>query len=277
MLILWFAGCDVFPATSLLVILNIIPTNYDGLCSAGMTFSLQSRDVIAGSIETVMGGQWYDANITISACDKSMLGGFIVMGRITRPSIMVSIVVMTVLFAYRAQRLLLLLLLPLLPSLLLLSFPLAALLAFPSSLALPLSLAGGSWSWCCRRHLRDAFADALARFSSCAVSWMLVHHSHKSRLCLKDNRHPPTSWCLYAHACPCLTKPEHTLSRSPSNSPCVVLLHAAGGVHGAGSEPGRPALRRRACTGGGEEVPDEWMRSEVEAKNVPSWGRKVWR
>ena len=29
----------------------------------GMSFSLQSRDLIADSIETVMGGQWYDANI----------------------------------------------------------------------------------------------------------------------------------------------------------------------------------------------------------------------
>jgi len=31
---------------------------------------------------------------------------------------------------------------------------------------------------------------------------------------------------------------------------------SAGDVHGAGDEPERPALRRRACTGGGEEVPD---------------------
>lgn len=31
----------------------------------GMSFSLQSRDLIADSIETVMGGQWYDANISI--------------------------------------------------------------------------------------------------------------------------------------------------------------------------------------------------------------------
>ena len=31
----------------------------------GMSFSLQSRDLIADSIETIMGGQWYDANISI--------------------------------------------------------------------------------------------------------------------------------------------------------------------------------------------------------------------
>src|SRR5450432_2258029 len=34
----------------------------------GMRYSLQSRDLIADSIETVMGGQWYDANISIPGC-----------------------------------------------------------------------------------------------------------------------------------------------------------------------------------------------------------------
>lgn len=37
----------------------------------GMCYSLQSRDLIADSIETVMGGQWYDANISIPGCDKN--------------------------------------------------------------------------------------------------------------------------------------------------------------------------------------------------------------
>jgi dihydroxy-acid dehydratase len=41
----------------------------------GMSFSLQSRDLIADSIETVMGGQWYDANVSIPGCDKNMLRG----------------------------------------------------------------------------------------------------------------------------------------------------------------------------------------------------------
>jgi dihydroxy-acid dehydratase len=40
----------------------------------GMSFSLQSRDLIADSIETVMGGQWYDGLITIPGCDKNMPG-----------------------------------------------------------------------------------------------------------------------------------------------------------------------------------------------------------
>ncbi|MBM4074232.1 MAG: dihydroxy-acid dehydratase, partial [Planctomycetes bacterium] len=38
----------------------------------GMSFSLQSRDLIADSIETVMSAQWYDANISIPGCDKNM-------------------------------------------------------------------------------------------------------------------------------------------------------------------------------------------------------------
>jgi dihydroxy-acid dehydratase len=55
----------------------------------GMRYSLQSREVIADSIETVMGGQWYDANISIPGCDKNMPGVVIAMGRVNRPSIMV--------------------------------------------------------------------------------------------------------------------------------------------------------------------------------------------
>jgi dihydroxy-acid dehydratase len=55
----------------------------------GMSYSLQSRDLIADSIETVMGGQWYDANISLPGCDKNMPGCLIAMGRVNRPSIMV--------------------------------------------------------------------------------------------------------------------------------------------------------------------------------------------
>ena len=38
----------------------------------GMSYSLQSRDLIADSVETVMGAQWYDANISLPGCDKNM-------------------------------------------------------------------------------------------------------------------------------------------------------------------------------------------------------------
>jgi dihydroxy-acid dehydratase len=55
----------------------------------GMSFSLQSRDLIADSIETVMGGQWYDALVTIPGCDKNMPGCLMAMGRLDRPSLMV--------------------------------------------------------------------------------------------------------------------------------------------------------------------------------------------
>ena len=55
----------------------------------GMRYSLQSRDLIADSIETTMGGQWYDANISIPGCDKNMPGVVMAMGRVNVPSIMV--------------------------------------------------------------------------------------------------------------------------------------------------------------------------------------------
>lgn len=55
----------------------------------GMSYSLQSRDLIADSIETIMGGQWYDGLIALPGCDKNMPGCLMAMGRLNRPSIMV--------------------------------------------------------------------------------------------------------------------------------------------------------------------------------------------
>ena len=57
--------------------------------TSGMSYSLQSRELIADSIESVMGAQWYDANISLPGCDKNMPGCLIAMGRFNRPSIMV--------------------------------------------------------------------------------------------------------------------------------------------------------------------------------------------
>jgi dihydroxy-acid dehydratase len=57
--------------------------------TTGMRYSLQSRDLIADSIETVMGGQWYDALVTVPGCDKNMPGCLIAMGRVNRPGLMV--------------------------------------------------------------------------------------------------------------------------------------------------------------------------------------------
>ncbi|MBP8158002.1 MAG: dihydroxy-acid dehydratase [Flavobacterium sp.] len=63
----------------------------DGISNGteGMRFSLVSRDVIADSIETVMGAQWYDGLIAIPGCDKNMPGALIAMGRVNRPALMV--------------------------------------------------------------------------------------------------------------------------------------------------------------------------------------------
>lgn len=54
----------------------------------GMRYSLVSRDVIADSIETNAGAQYYDAIIAIPGCDKNMPGALIAMGRLNRPAIM---------------------------------------------------------------------------------------------------------------------------------------------------------------------------------------------
>lgn len=63
----------------------------DGISNGtdGMRFSLVSRDIIADSIETVMGAQWYDSLIAIPGCDKNMPGALIAMGRVNRPALMV--------------------------------------------------------------------------------------------------------------------------------------------------------------------------------------------
>jgi len=57
--------------------------------TSGMSYSLQSRDLIADSIETIMSAQWYDANISLPGCDKNMPGCLIAMARLNRPSLMI--------------------------------------------------------------------------------------------------------------------------------------------------------------------------------------------
>ncbi len=57
--------------------------------TSGMSYSLQSRDLIADSVETVMSAQWYDACITLPGCDKNMPGCLIAMARLNRPGLMV--------------------------------------------------------------------------------------------------------------------------------------------------------------------------------------------
>lgn len=55
----------------------------------GMSYSLQSRDLIADSVETVVAAQWYDGLITVAGCDKNMPGCLIGMARLNRPSLMI--------------------------------------------------------------------------------------------------------------------------------------------------------------------------------------------
>ena len=54
-----------------------------------MRFSLQTREIIADSTETVTCAQHHDANITIPGCDKNMPGCIMAMARHNRPSLMV--------------------------------------------------------------------------------------------------------------------------------------------------------------------------------------------
>ncbi|NUM55690.1 MAG: dihydroxy-acid dehydratase [Candidatus Hydrogenedentes bacterium] len=55
----------------------------------GMKYSLVSREVIADSIETVAGCEWFDGLVTIGGCDKNMPGCIIAMARLNRPSVFV--------------------------------------------------------------------------------------------------------------------------------------------------------------------------------------------
>lgn len=63
----------------------------DGISNGtdGMRYSLVSRDIIADSIEAVVGAHFYDAIIALPGCDKNMPGSIIAMARLNRPSIMV--------------------------------------------------------------------------------------------------------------------------------------------------------------------------------------------
>ena len=72
------------------VIFNSI-TISDGISmgTEGMKYSLVSREVIADSIETVVGCEGFDGLITIGGCDKNMPGCLIAMSRLNRPSVFI--------------------------------------------------------------------------------------------------------------------------------------------------------------------------------------------
>ena len=82
------AGADSAGTKS--VIFNTITVS-DGISmgTKGMRYSLVSREVIADSIETVVGSQGFDGLITIGGCDKNMPACVMAMARLNRPSIFV--------------------------------------------------------------------------------------------------------------------------------------------------------------------------------------------
>jgi dihydroxy-acid dehydratase len=67
------------------------PTISDGISmgTEGMKYSLVSREVIADSIETVVGCEGFDGLVAIGGCDKNMPGCLIAMARLNRPSVFV--------------------------------------------------------------------------------------------------------------------------------------------------------------------------------------------
>ncbi|KAG6831921.1 hypothetical protein H0H92_006522 [Tricholoma furcatifolium] len=55
----------------------------------GMSYSLQSRDLIADSVETAAGGHHLDGMVVVPGCDKNMPGVLMALGRLNRPGLMV--------------------------------------------------------------------------------------------------------------------------------------------------------------------------------------------
>ncbi len=84
------AGAGVDQANGKAVIFNTI-TISDGISmgTEGMKYSLVSREVIADSIETVVGCQGFDGVVAIGGCDKNMPGCMIAISRLNRPAIFV--------------------------------------------------------------------------------------------------------------------------------------------------------------------------------------------
>ncbi|MEO1037333.1 MAG: dihydroxy-acid dehydratase [Pseudomonadota bacterium] len=72
------------------VLFNTITVS-DGISmgTPGMRYSLVSREVIADSIETVVGGQGFDGFVAIGGCDKNMPGCAMAIARLNRPAVFV--------------------------------------------------------------------------------------------------------------------------------------------------------------------------------------------
>jgi len=84
------AAAGVHQAGGKPLIFNTITVS-DGISmgTAGMRYSLVSREVIADSIETVVAGEGFDGFVAIGGCDKNMPGCVMAMARLDRPSVFV--------------------------------------------------------------------------------------------------------------------------------------------------------------------------------------------
>ena len=84
------AAAGITDAGGKSIIFNTITVS-DGISmgTEGMKYSLVSREVIADSIETVVGGEGFDGYVAIGGCDKNMPGCVIAMARLNRPSVFV--------------------------------------------------------------------------------------------------------------------------------------------------------------------------------------------
>src|ERR1700720_4374808 len=82
------AGADASGGKS--VLFNTITVS-DGISmgSPGMRYSLVSREVIADSIETVVGAEGFDGFVAVGGCDKNMPGCAMAMARLNRPAVFV--------------------------------------------------------------------------------------------------------------------------------------------------------------------------------------------
>ncbi|HET9389354.1 MAG TPA: dihydroxy-acid dehydratase [Steroidobacteraceae bacterium] len=82
------AGADAAGGKSILF--NTITVS-DGISmgSPGMRYSLVSREVIADSIETVVGAEGFDGFVAVGGCDKNMPACAMAMARLNRPSVFV--------------------------------------------------------------------------------------------------------------------------------------------------------------------------------------------
>jgi dihydroxy-acid dehydratase len=84
------AGAGVDAAGGKSVLFNTITVS-DGISmgSPGMRYSLVSREVIADSIETVVGAEGFDGFVAVGGCDKNMPACAMAMARLNRPAVFV--------------------------------------------------------------------------------------------------------------------------------------------------------------------------------------------